>query len=319
MKRFYYPLAIGALMAATSLQAAAQYSCDPTTEALLEKTTPSKLWYVTLSETSVETFTKKGTDVVYAGPDADAGRNFWYWAGWVAGPETNPRVGMEDGGYMSLTVTGEAGWSGGGVAINGPKSDTPGAGIDLSGMTDDTHFHFAYCTNGTAPTSVAIIILDDNANGSAPAKMSIGAQAFDDNGTIFPLVGGKITDEWQGIDIKFSDLKKLWPAFKPANMQTWGGNIISMLSGNVAQTNFCLDAIYFYNEGQQGGINGVEADAAEFVITANTVNSTVAGIEIYNVAGQKVKATAATTLGISDLAKGMYIAKSGSKTQKFVK
>lgn len=308
-------LSAAAVLAATGF---AQYSCNPETSALLENGTPSKVWYITLSDTSVEDLTKAGSELVYVGPDADAGRNFWYWNGWVAGPETNPRVGMEDGSYISITVTGEGGWSGGGIAINGPKSETPGAGVDLSALNDDTHFHFAYCTNGTAPSSVAVILLDDEANGSKPAKVSYGESAFNDNGAIYPLISGKITDEWQGVDITIGQLKKLYPTFAPTNLDKWGGNILSMLGGAVPETNFCMDAIYFYNEAG-AGVEGVEVEKTLIVVTENTVNAGVNGIQVWNAAGELVAASNGSVCGIADLPAGLYIAKAGNSVKKFVK
>ena len=54
-------------------------------------------------------------------------------------------------------------------------------------------------------------------------------------------------------------------------------------------------------------------------MTANTVNVAGAnGIELYNLGGQLVKKTAGTTLGLSNLAKGVYVAKSGNQAKKIV-
>lgn len=305
-------------MAVAATMASAQYTCDPTTEALLQNGTPSKMWYITLGETSISELEKSGVKMEYIGPDANAGRNFWYWAGWTAGPETNPRVGFEDGGYISLTVTGDAGWSGGGIAINGPMSADKGPGVDFNGLDDNTHFHFAFCTNGTAPSSVAMILLDDSANGSQPAKFSFGKEAFIDNGAVIPQVAGEITDEWQGVDITLGNLKKLWPIFSPNNLNAWGGNVLSMLSGNVAQTNFCLDAIYFYNLGDSG-VKGINADAT-ILIGKNTINAIGAdGISVWDATGKLVKKTSGFTLGIDSLPGGLYIVKAGNTVKKIVK
>ena len=296
-----------AMMAAS---ASAQYACDPTTEALLEKGAPSKVWYLTLSDTSIETLTKSGANMIYVGPDPNEGRNFWYWENTlIAGPETNPRVGFEDGGYVSLEVT-NVGWSGAGMAIDAP-------GVNLDGLNDNTRFHFAYCTNATAPASVALILLDQEAKGSKPAKFSIGKAAFVDGGAPMPLVSGEITDEWQGVDLSIGDLKKLWPSFNPINLNAWDGNIFSVLAGGVAGTNICFDAMYFYNLGDANAVEGVAEEAA-LVITEKTVNSSVAGIEVYNLAGAKVAASNGYALGIDALSAGVYVAKSGNSVKKFV-
>lgn len=302
MKKFILLSAIG-MIAAT---ASAQYSCDPTTEALLENGTPSKMWYLTLSDTSIDELKNKGTEMIYLGPNENEGRNFWYWDGtFVNGPQKYPRVGMEDGGYVSLEVSGIAAWSGAGMTANG---------FNLDGMNDDTRFHCAYCTNTTAPQSVALIILDGT--GSQPAKIAVGKTAYNDNGVIMPLVSGEITDEWQGVDISFGDLKKLWPSFAPNNLNSWSGNTLSILGGAVKGTNICLDAMYFYNM-NGSSVEGVAEEAA-LVITENTVNSSVAGIEVYDLAARKVAASNSTVLGINHLTAGIYVAKSGNSVKKFI-
>ena len=122
-----------------------------------------------------------------------------------------------------------------------------------------------------------------------------------------------------GVDISFSDLKKLFPTFDWKAIPAWSGNIMSFLGGGVTGQAFAFDAIYFYQPGDGSGIGKINSDNTEWVVTANTVNVAGAnGIELYNLSGQLVKKTAGTTLGLSNLAKGVYVAKSGNQAKKIV-
>lgn len=299
-----------ALAAALATSANAQYQVDPSTQTVIDGGV-SSVDYILLSDGAVADFTSAGAKVTYLGPSPDEGRNLWYWDGLTPADDSFPRVDMEEGGYTSVQVTGTAGWSGAGFNI----ANSPG--VDLSHFDENTRFHLAYMSpTGNGPASIAVILLDNGDNGSQPAKFALG-DAFNDNGVIFPSVGAKINDDWQGIDITLGDLKKLWPTFDLQNKSAWGGNIFSWLGGNVAGQTMAFDAMYFYNAGNSG-VAEVGADNATFIVTANTVNSTAAGIELYDLNGRKVKATASTTLGISDLSAGIYVAKSGNAVKKIV-
>lgn len=292
-----------------AVSVSAQYQVNPSTAEVL-KGGVSSVTYITLSDAAIAQFEAAGAKTLYVGPDPDNGRNLWYWDSTLnPSDDSTPRVDNEEGGYISVEVT-DKGWSGAGVAIDN--------GVDLGNFTDDTHFHLAYFTpTNNAPASIAIILLDQEKNGSVPAKVAVG-ESFNDNGTVFPTIGAKATDEWQGIDITLGNLKKLWPNFKPINLNSWTGNIFSFLGGGVQGTTFAFDAVYFYNT-KEGGVKGVATDAADFIVTGNTVNVLGGnGIALYNLAGQKVKATEGTTLGLNNLAKGIYVAKSGNKAVKVV-
>lgn len=313
MKKF--TLVAAAVVAAVAAQA--QYTVNPSTEEVL-KGGVSSVDYLVLSEGAIADFTKAGAKVTYVGPSAEDGRNLWYWSGFTAGDESFPRVDMEEGGYISVEVTPTEGWSGAGINI---AKDN---GVNFSNFDDNTMFHMAYMTpSGNGPASIAVILLDngaptDGSTPSQPVKFALG-DAFNDNGAIFPSVGPKITDDWQGIEISLGNLKKLWPTFNLDNKAAWCGNIFSWLGGAVKGQTMAFDAVYFYNRGTQAGVEAVEGEAADFVVTANTVNVMGAnGIQLYNIAGQLVKATEGTTLGLDNLAKGVYVAKAANKTRKIV-
>ena len=315
MKKF----TLFAAAACMAMAANAQYTCDPGAENVLAKK-PTSVDYIILSEEAIAAFQGAGAKMQYVGPSPDEGRNLWYWNGFDAGSDAYPRVDFDNGGYTSVEVNGVGGWSGAGFAINGPLSDDKGPGVDLSHFNDDTMFHIAYMSpTNNAPASIALILLDDGANGSQPAKVALG-DAFNDNGAIFPAIGPKAGDDWQGIEISLGNLKKLWPLFDLKNKAAWGGNIMSFLGGGVAGQTFAFDALYFYNTNEEGGLNEVGVNSnVEFIVTNNTVNVAGAnGIVLYNIAGAAVKSTEGTTLGINGLPAGVYVAKAAGKTCKVV-
>lgn len=301
-----------AAMVALAAQAQSPYQVNPSTSEVLKQSI-AEVKYITLSDGAVAEFTKAGAVCDYIGPDAAAGRNLWYWENtFVPSDESYPRVDEEEGGYISVEV-GNVGWSGAGLAVSNTNA------LDLSSFNDNTHFHLAYFTpTDNAPESIALILLNETAINSQPAKISLGG-IYVDGGVGIPSVGEAANDDWQGIDLTFAQLKKLWPAFSPASLNAWYGNLLSFLGGAVPGKTFAFDAVYFYNT-KEGGVETVAADfVAEFTVTANTVNvmgST--GIELYNLAGQLVKSTAGTTLGLTSLQPGVYVAKSGNKVQKIV-
>lgn len=311
MKKF--TLIAAAVMTAVAAQA--QYTVNPSTEEVI-KGGVSTVDYIVLSDGAIADFQKAGAKMNYVGPSPEEGRNLWYWESgtgnftFAPGDESYPRVDMEEGGYISVAVT-SFGWSGAGLNVAADN------GIDVSNLDENSMFHIAYMTpTNNGPASIAVILFDGT--GSAPAKFAIG-DAFNDNGTIFPSVGPKINDDWQGVEISLGNLKKLWPTFDLQNKSKWDGNLFSWLGGGVQGQTMAFDAVYFYNRASEAGIDAVEGEAVDFVVTANTVNVMGAnGIRLYNLAGQLVKATEGSTLGIDNLAKGVYVAQAAGKTSKIV-
>lgn len=297
-----------AAAAFVAASASAQYTCDPTVETVLAKGKVSQVMPIALDEGAVAKFEAQGATVTSAAPNGDT-NNLWVWSETLqAGDSSLPGVGDQMDGYASFIV-GLAGWSGAGYNCST---------LNTEWWNADTRFHIAYMTPGTAPAAIAIIVADGGDIGSQPAKVSLG-DPFNDNGAVFPAVGPKANDDWQGVDISFSDLKKLFPTFDWKAIPAWSGNIMSFLGGGVTGQAFAFDAIYFYQPGDGSGIGKINSDNAEWVVTANTVNVAGAnGIELYNLSGQLVKKTAGTTLGLSNLAKGVYVAKSGNQAKKIV-
>lgn len=307
MKKFTL-IAAGTLVA---MAAQAQYTCDPSTETIINAGAKT-VDYIVLSDDAINDLKNAGATLNYCGPSPDEGRNLWYWNGFNPGDESFPRVDMAEGGYVSVEIAAGATWSGAGFAVAAP-------GLNLSHFNDNTRFHLAYMSpSGNGPASIALIVLDKAENQSNPAKIALGT-AYNDNGAIYPAVGPAINDDWQGIDISFADLKKLYPSFSPAHLDGWEGNILSWLAGSVAGQTLAFDAVYFYTT-ETTGIEAVDVVSdIDFVVTGNTVNVNGAyGMVLYNLTGKAVKSTDGTVLGVNDLTPGVYVVKAGNKARKIV-
>lgn len=295
-------------MALVAASASAQYACDPSTSVVLAKGKVTNLGVIALSESVQSQFADATVDLY--GPDDDS-RHLYIWpdgSTLSAGDSSYPGVDDQMDGYASFVV-GTAGWSGAGYSVAAP-------GVNTSWWNMNTRFHLAYMSSGVAPVSIAIIIADGaNDCGSQPAKVALG-ESFNDNGAVFPAIAPAANDDWQGIDISFADLKKLFPSFDPKSISNWTGNIMSFLGGGVTGNTFAFDAIYFYQLEGGDGINDAINDA-EWVITDNTINvAGTTGIELYDLSGKLVKSAQGSTLGISNVAGGLYIAKAGNSVRK---
>ena len=195
----------------------------------------------------------------------DATRFLYVWENtFTAGESSVQGVGYSGpvtDEYTSLNV-GSAGWSGAGFFMGG---------VDNSAWNDNTRIHIAYRTNGPAPASVAFIIADGEVGNISPAKVAIGTD-YPDGGATYTSVGNAASSEWQAIDLSFADLKGLYPAFNYVNSSEWTGNVLSILAGGVANTNICLDAIYFYTPGEAASGDMTVTPAQGFVANMGEVN-----------------------------------------------
>ena len=291
----------------------AQYVGDP---ALSKTTSTGNLYDVLLLDNaSIESLKTSGKTVQDLRTD-DVNRFLYVWDNtFVAGDGSYPGVDMQMDGYVSFDVS-TIGWSGAGFNI-------ANAAADLKHFTDNTHFHCGLrSTNGIK--NVALIIGDgyafENKNDKwSPAKISVGSEAFVDNGTSYPLVGNFDADgEWVAVDITLGQLKKLWPSFN-YKAGGFGGNILSFLAGGTTGKNISLDAVYFYTPGNgESAVAGVVADT-DIIVTARTVNAAGTDeIALYNLAGQLVRKVNASIMGIEDIAAGIYIVKAGNAVKKVV-
>lgn len=310
MKKFTF---MACLVAALSFTANAQYTVDPTIETTLQSSDADIFDLFVADETLTITALNTAGKTIHDYRVDDETRFLYVWDNTFSGGDGSyPGVGYHTDGYVALEV-GSVGWSGAGFYM--------ASGIDLSHISSSTHFHAAFRST-TYPTAVGMVLLnpDDSSNGTS-ACFSIGTSAFDDNGTSYPLVGDfdRTDGEWIGIDLTFSDISKLWSSFSYTATTSWIGNVFAILAGGVQGTNVSLDAVYFYSPASDGISNVLADNTVPFVVTSNTIN--VAGassIQLYNLGGALVKSANGSVLGIDDVAKGIYIAKSGNQTEKIV-
>lgn len=301
-----------AAMAATMAAANAQYTVNPELKTITDKGTIESMQWLILDSESQKTVSESGAKVESWAPN-NVGRNLYIWeATFLAHTSTYPGVGMHFDGYVSLDVASK-GWSGAGYNIGLTEP------VSTANWNDQTRFHIAYMSEGVSPASVTLILADggNNTDKGSPAKVTVGA-AGTDAGKIVPSVGPQSKDDWQGIDLSFADLKKLFPSFTYKVTDTWNGNIFSFLAGAVTGTNIALDACYFYNL-KGSGVEDLVADNVNWMVTSKTVNLNGGmGIELFDLNGKLVKATEGAALGLGDLASGVYVARHGQSSTKVV-
>lgn len=231
---------------------------------------------------------------------------------WAAGEtlKANDPIGLGvDGqadGFISFEVVAPAEWSGGGMQL------LEGGEMNTAHFSDATHFHMAL-KSSNPPAEMLITVLDDFADHGA--KLSIGTVSVDGA----PIVGEFDADgDWKAIDLSFADLKKLYPAFAYAyGNNQFKGYVYSFTSGKVPGKTFDIDAVYFYSP-NNGAVESVKADNVDILVSSRTINATVAGFELYNIAGQLVKSTKSTVMGVEDLNAGLYVVKAGNTVKKVV-
>ena len=295
MKKF--TLIAGMALVALGASAADFNVEDGTVKSFAAKNGKGTYYNLSMSEYSVEQLTKAGNTVVFMGQNSDdqtGTQNLYIWVEtFTEGTASTPAPGYDgeenmDFEYLSLNVS-NAGWSGAGYNI---KDDA----VPMT-LNDNTIFHLCYATTGTAPASVGLILLNKDVPEGTPeltAKVAVGAD-FNDNGTIFPSIGAKATEDWQTVEISFKELKKLWPAFN-YDYTSFTGNVFSFLAGGVAGNNIAFDNCFFFTPEGGSAIEGVEADNAD------------APVEYFNLQGVKV----ANPEG------GLFIKVQGNKATKVV-
>ena len=259
----------------------------------------------------------------------DETRFLYVWDNTFVGVNTGyPAVGYDgilvgEYEYPNLEV-GTIGWSGAGWFIS------IDAKADASNWNENTRFHVATRTAGTAPTSLAFVIADGgnitgegengNTHDGSPAKVALG-ENFQDGNNVYPSVGPKVSDEWAGLDLSFAELKKFYPSFDWKNANPWEGNVVSVLGGGVQGQSFSIDNMFFYTPAEmEDNAVGKVADDAQFIVTRNTINvANGNGIALYDLSGRMIKSATGTVLGISELGNGIYVAKSGNSIVKIMK
>lgn len=327
MKKIYMAVAL----AACALGASAQYTAE---SPYMEPTVANgKIFDLVIANEGCVDGLKAAGKTVNDMRVNEETRFLYVWDNTFIGADASfPGVGYNDmqfDGFPAFSV-GTVGWSGAGFCLVKPGDTTPAGykGGNTSHWNDNTRFHLAYCTPGTAPESIGLVIgnkdpmtgaglSEDQVAGNTPAKIALG-NPFNDNGEIYPAVGPAATADWQAIDISFSDIKKIFPGFAYQKVDDWTGNIVAVLGGATTGRALAIDCCYFYTPGGDSAVEGVEADN-ELFIGNSCVSSAQNGIEIYGANGMLVAKTAGNALAIDGLAKGIYVVKAGNIVKKIAK
>lgn len=296
-----------AAIAAASLQGFAQYTCNPKIDVVLDQH-PAYIdsWFIS---DAVKESLEANKSIKFQNIGENKENIFLdVWeATMVGGPAV---AGVDSEGCLSFEVSNKN-WS-----FCAMRTEAPG--IDLSHITDDTHFHCAF--NSTdRPTGIEVVLFDGGTAATPkPAKFALGGR-MTDGGSLTAIAPWPSTvGTWQGVDITLGQLKKIYRSFTYEAINGWTGPSIKFSAGSTKGKNFQIDACYLWTPGEQGGVEGVIDDsAAPLVITANTINATAAEqIELYNVSGQLVRKVNGSVMGIADITPGIYVVKAGKKTAK---
>ena len=165
--------------------------------------------------------------------------------------------------YTALTV-GTMGWSGMGFASTGGS----GTGKNLTMIDDSYTLHIAFKGNDVQHISHAV--------GVGSAHFALGQTGFNDNGTVYGLLGDfKRDGEWYNFDIPFSEIQmRANPVF--ANPANYMDNVISILSGATTGVGLNVDAIFFYrdktDDAKKGDLNNDgQVDITDMNILINLI------------------------------------------------
>lgn len=226
-----------------------------------------------------------------------------------------PGVGFSDlhvDGYPSLTVA-DKGWSLAGFSI------CPEDSLSTNHWTDETCFHVAYRTNGTAPSSLIFKLGSDSNTDYFPAVFTVG-QPFNDNGAIRSSVGPDITKDWIAVDISFAQLKKICPSFSYQTADRWTGEIVSLMAGGIEGRNVCLDCMYFHTPYvEEDALGLVETIPAVTVTESSVYIPKASSVEIYDLTGRLLKKVSGEVLDLDGIAHGVYIINSAGITRKILR
>ncbi|MFT3740170.1 MAG: T9SS type A sorting domain-containing protein [Breznakibacter sp.] len=211
---------------------------------------------------------------------------------------TGPNWNGEVGEYMSFSV-GNAGWSGMGFCAVAPLT------LDLSSITSDYTFHIAM--KSTSTNSHLLILAGGN---GLEGKACIGSQNFEDAGKSYvPVTNFTRDGQWHVVEIPMSTFFNGGLRYP----EPFNGNYLVVLSGGQSGTRIDMDAIYIYKKNTSTAVKSTKGNNVSVSVQHNkvTLPNAVGPVDVYSLTGTKVKTSAKTTFDVSDLAKGIYIVKSG--------
>ena len=166
--------------------------------------------------------------------------------------------------FPALTV-GSMGWSGLGFASTGGA----GNGKDLSMLDNSYKLHIAFKGNDVQHATHSVWV--------GNAKFALGLTPFNDNGTIYGLLGDFYRDgEWYCFDIPYEEIAaRANPVF--ANPANFIDNVVSILSGPTTGVGLNFDAIFFYRDKAQGIVGDVTGDGKVDIADVNAIINIMLG------------------------------------------
>ena len=209
------------------------------------------------------------------------------------------------GGFHSVAVATGSTWSGLGFCL----VDESAKEVNLTTLTDDYVFHMAYKSNNDRAHQIQVF---GGKETQARFAIGVGTQGDEKPENVTPTFE---KGKWQLLELSVARLKEL--GFQ--NRAAFKGNYFVTLSG-AANNDLMLDGVFFYQPASSGIDNTTNDDKLDVLVTASFIEvfNPLGTLELYNLAGLKVRSTNEKIMDIEDLTKGIYILKSGNVTKKVV-
>jgi len=229
--------------------------------------------------------------------------------------------------YYDFTAQ-SAGWGGGGFQALASQTPPP---VDFTAITDDYRFHMDIRKTNSFPCRINVFGTGDAtgaSDGTKKAQFIVGdptaTQIYGDAGPLQNLTPNFTVNTWQVIDIPVSQLKTMY--VNDGTAQPWDnrapftGYYFEYEFGTDNSNNLSIDGVFFYKPANSG-IKDVNANnKLSVVVTKETVSvlNATGPIDVYNLAGVKVKTSVQPTFGVDEVSKGAYIIKSGNAVAKVI-
>jgi hypothetical protein len=228
---------------------------------------------------------------------------------WAGVPATGLGSFDQVGGFLSFNKSLD--WAGLGFCMRG---DTPERfNVDFTAITEDYRFHMAL--KAPAGKSLGVELYGQT---GGKAAFAVGSPAVNPEGFSPNVTPNFVADAWNIVDIPVSDLTSRGFLYRTTLVSGNFFNIISPDQGNA--WNIGLDAVFLYKP-SASGINNPKAENKLRVLVTNQIvevlNAT-APVEVYDIAGIKVKTSEEPVFGVEELKKGAYIVKSGKAVAKVI-
>lgn len=205
--------------------------------------------------------------------------------------------------YINFSVN-SVGWSA--FSFYSPA----GNGKDCSTITSDLILHLAMKSTDTQTHCIRM---------EAPGisvRTAIGETDFVDGAIVTPVYTDFPRDgQWHVVEIPMSVFFDQGLYYSEPVTDTF----FALLSGGVPGTAIALDAIYIYEKDLSNDVTSTKADLP-IIQTKNTITVQGAkqGFKLYSVAGELIRETMETVMGIDDIKKGVYIVRCGQLSKKII-